>query len=90
MHASDLSQSALVHVNTLLVHKVLAEPAWATKLSDEDRRGLTALFWSDITPYGTFRREMVKCLDLGWSATVPRQRRAGGRSRSRSRSASDP
>ncbi|MFH9968770.1 Tn3 family transposase [Streptomyces mirabilis] len=48
MLALHLLQSALVHVNTLLVQKVLAEPAWAKKLSDEDRRGLTALFWSNV------------------------------------------
>ncbi|WP_333738940.1 hypothetical protein [Streptomyces sp. IBSBF 2806] len=41
----------LVHVNTLLLQQVLAAPAWAKKLSDEDRRGLTALFWSNINPY---------------------------------------
>jgi len=27
----------------------------ATKLTDENRRGLTALFWSNVNPYGTFR-----------------------------------
>ncbi|MCD9881036.1 transposase [Streptomyces guryensis] len=41
-----------------------SEPAWAKKLSDEDRRGLTALFWSNINPYGTFRLEMDKRLDV--------------------------
>ena len=65
-------QSALVHVNTLLVQQVLAEPAWAKKLSDGDRRGLTALFWSNVNPYGTFRLDMDKRLDLG--LTVPRPR----------------
>ncbi|MEU8776551.1 Tn3 family transposase [Streptomyces sp. NPDC048606] len=52
MLALHLLQSALVHVNTLLVQQVLAEPAWSKKLSDEDRRGLTALFWSNVKPYG--------------------------------------
>lgn len=27
----------------------------ATKLADEDRRGLTALVGADVNPYGTFR-----------------------------------
>ncbi|MFM9709466.1 Tn3 family transposase [Streptomyces galilaeus] len=67
-------QSALVHVNTLLVQQVLAEPAWAKKLSDKDRRGLTALFWSNVNPYGTFRLDMDKRLDLAVSAAVPRPR----------------
>ncbi|MER7792923.1 hypothetical protein [Streptomyces sp. NPDC097640] len=59
-------------------------------LSDENRRGLTALFWSNINPYGTFRLEMGKRLGLGWSGTVPGQRQAAGLSRPRPRSASDP
>ncbi|WTD39841.1 transposase (plasmid) [Streptomyces sp. NBC_01643] len=63
-----------MHVNTLLVQQVLAEPAWAKKLSDEDRRGLTALFWSNVNPYGTFRLDMNKRLDLGSASAVPRPR----------------
>ncbi|MEU6757776.1 Tn3 family transposase [Streptomyces sp. NPDC046685] len=74
MLALHLLQSALVHVNTLLVQQVLAEPAWAKKLSDEDRRGLTALFWSNVNPYGTFRLGMDKRLDLGLAAAVPHPR----------------
>ncbi|MFE1327044.1 Tn3 family transposase [Streptomyces sp. NPDC058735] len=74
MLALHLLQSALVYVNTLLVQQILAEPAWAKKLSDEDRRGLTALFWSNINPYGTFRLDMDKRLDLGRAVTVPRPR----------------
>ncbi|WP_406346846.1 Tn3 family transposase [Streptomyces sp. NBC_00648] len=57
-----LLQSSLVHINTLLLQQVLAEPAWAKKLSDEDPHGLTALFWSNINPYGTFRLDMNKRL----------------------------
>jgi len=82
MLALHLLQSALVHINTLLVQQVLAEPAWASRLSDEDRRGLTALFWSNVNPYGTFRLDMSKRLDLG-PAAVPRPRApadAGARS----------
>ncbi len=37
MLALHLLRSALVHVNTLLVQQILAEPTWAKKLSDEDR-----------------------------------------------------
>ncbi|GAA2565287.1 hypothetical protein GCM10010398_62920 [Streptomyces fimbriatus] len=74
MFALHLLQSALVHVNTLLVQQVLAEPARAKNLSDEDRRGLTALFWSNVNPYGTFRLDMDKRLDLGPTVAVPRPR----------------
>ncbi|MFD9511447.1 Tn3 family transposase [Streptomyces mirabilis] len=66
--ALHLFQAVLVHVNTLLLQQVLAEPAWAKKLSDEDRRGLVALFWSNTNPYKTFR------LDLAPLLSVPRPR----------------
>ncbi len=75
MLALHLLQSSLVHINTLLLQGVLAEPAWAKKLSGEDRRGLTALFWSNINPYGTFRLDMNKRLDLS-GVTIPGQRAA--------------
>ncbi|MFD3373720.1 MULTISPECIES: hypothetical protein [unclassified Streptomyces] len=40
-------------------------------LTDEDRRGLTALFWSNVNPYGTFRLDMDTRLDLVLTAAVP-------------------
>src|SRR6266542_5642470 len=43
MLALHLLQSALVLVNTLLLQKVLAEPAWPPRLSAADRRALTPL-----------------------------------------------
>jgi hypothetical protein len=60
----------------MLLQQVLAAPKWAGKLSDEDRRGLTALFWSNINPYGAFRLAMDKRLDLLLSAAVPGRRPA--------------
>ncbi|MCK2145287.1 transposase (plasmid) [Streptomyces sp. WAC00276] len=78
MLALHLLQSALVHVNTLLVQQVLAEPEWAARLSEEDRRALTALFWSNINPYGTFRLDMDSRLELPLSAMLPGPRRAAG------------
>ncbi|MGW7572079.1 Tn3 family transposase [Streptomyces tendae] len=87
MLALHLLQSSLVHVNTLLLQQVLADPKWAKKLTDEDRRGLTALFWSNVNPYGTVRLDMDmdmdmdmgmgKRLDLGLPVRVPRPRSAG-------------
>lgn len=64
-----------MHVNTLLLQQVLAGPTWAKKLTAEDRRGLTALFWSNVNPYGTFRLDMDKRLDL-LPVTMPGPRRA--------------
>jgi len=50
----DLIQSSLLLVNTLLLQQVLADPEWASRLTDADPRGLAPLFWSKINPYGTF------------------------------------
>ncbi|MCX3290170.1 Tn3 family transposase [Streptomyces sp. NEAU-H22] len=82
MLALHLLQSSLVHVNTLLLQQVLAEPKWAKNLTDEDRRGLTALFWSNVNPYGTFRLDMDARLDLGPVAAVPRPRTSARANRS--------
>ncbi|WP_393100442.1 transposase [Streptomyces sp. LN325] len=72
MLALHLLQSALVHVNTLLVQEVLAEPKWADKLTEADRRGLSPLFWTHVNPYGRFELDMNRHLHLG--PLLPRQR----------------
>ena len=65
MLALRLLQSALVHVNTLLVQRVLADADCRDRLSSDVRRGLTPLFWSHVNPYGRFRLDMEAHLDLG-------------------------
>ena len=64
MLALHLLQAALVHINTLLLQHVLADPGWQSRLGEEDRRGLTPLFWSHVNPYGRFRLDMDTHLDL--------------------------
>ncbi len=63
-----LLQSALVHVNTLLLQRVLNDLDWAARLGADDQRGLTPLFCSNINPYGRFSLDMDTRLDL---AAVP-------------------
>jgi TnpA family transposase len=70
MLALHLLQSALVHVNTLLLQHVLDDPAWAARMTDADRRGLTPLFWGHINPYGTFRLDMDTRLELAADASA--------------------
>ena len=53
-----LLQACLVYINTLMLQRVLAEPAWLERLSPADRRGLSPLFWSHVNPYGTFHLDM--------------------------------
>src|SRR5438874_2192753 len=52
------------------IGKALEEPAWATRLTEEDRRGLSPLFWTQVNPYGKFSLDMERHLDLGLSGRV--------------------
>ncbi|WP_423835527.1 Tn3 family transposase [Streptomyces tubbatahanensis] len=80
MLALHLLQSALVHVNTLLMQEVLADPKWADRLTDADQRALSPLFWTHVNPYGRFELDMNSRLDLDLSvrATVPGPRTPSG------------
>ena len=64
MLALHLLQNALVYINTLMIQRVLSEPAWATRLTPEDLRALTPLIYGHISPYGTFRLDMKTRLNL--------------------------
>jgi TnpA family transposase len=83
MLALHLLQSCLVHVNTLLVQQVLADPLWADLLTDADRRALSALFWTHVNLYGRFELDMDTRLDLAPATARPalaeRPVPAGGR-----------
>lgn len=68
MLALHLLQSALVHVNTLLMQQVLADPKWADTLTDADRRALSPLFWTHVNLYGRFELDMNRRLDLDLTA----------------------
>ena len=59
-----LLQAALVYVNTLMIQDILAEPVWAQRLTDEDKRGVNPLFTSNMTPYGEVKLNMTSRLDL--------------------------
>ncbi|CAL9609319.1 hypothetical protein SUDANB6_05616 [Streptomyces sp. enrichment culture] len=77
MLALRLLQSALVHVNTLLMRQVLADEKWAGMLTDADRRALSPLFRTHVNPYGRFELDMNSRLDLaGPVAMVPSPRTA--------------
>lgn len=70
MLALHLIQSALVHVNTLLMQQVLADPRWADQLTEADRRALSPLFWTHVNPYGRFELGMSRHLDFGSAEAV--------------------
>lgn len=66
MLALHLLQSAMVHINTLLLQTVLEDPLFHDLVGDIERRALSPLFWSNINPYGRFRLDMTTRLDLTW------------------------
>ena len=47
------------------IQQILSEPQWAGRLTDRDKKAITALIWAHINPYGTFHIDMNTHLDLG-------------------------
>ena len=64
MLALHLLQICLIYINTLMIQRVLSEPAWAQRLLPDDLRALTPLLYAHVTPYGTFRLDMSKRLAI--------------------------
>jgi TnpA family transposase len=60
----QILQSRLGYINTLMIQDTLAEPEWADKLGDADRRGLTSLFTVNMTPYGEIQLNLGRRLNL--------------------------
>lgn len=65
-----LLQICLVYINTLMLQQVLVEPVWRERMGEEDRRGLTPLFYSHVNPYGEFKLDLEKRLALQAVPTV--------------------
>lgn len=59
-----LLQSSLVYINTLMLQRVLREPAWMAGMTTDDLRGLTPLIYTHINPYGTFSLDLAERLAL--------------------------
>ncbi len=59
-----LLQISMVFINTLMLQEVLGKPSWEKKLTQEDYRGLTPLFYGHINPYGTIHLDMTERLKL--------------------------
>jgi hypothetical protein len=59
-----LLQICLVYINTLMLQQVLVEPAWRERMGEEERRGLTPLFYAHVNPYGEFKLDLEKRLAL--------------------------
>src|SRR6266568_2558777 len=58
-------QSSLGLINTLMIQDTLALPEWADVLTDADRRGLSPVFHTNMTPRATPRRRPSRGPALG-------------------------
>ncbi|MFC8230314.1 Tn3 family transposase [Streptomyces sp. NPDC057287] len=69
-----------LHVTTLLMQEVLADPKWTDRLTDADHRAPSPLFWTHVNPYGRFELDVNSRLDLDLPirATVPGPRTQQG------------
>ncbi len=56
----QLLQNCLVYMNTLMVQEILYDNQqyWLKKMTIEDFRGLTPLFYHHVNPYGIFKLNM--------------------------------
>jgi TnpA family transposase len=64
MLALHLLQISLVYINTLMLQRVLNEPAWFSRMEAEDWRALTPLFYVHVNPYGSFKLNLAERLPL--------------------------
>ena len=63
-----LLQICLVYINTLMLQRVLKEPAWQERLTRDDLRALTPLTYTHVNPYGIFRLDMQERLRIDQEA----------------------
>jgi TnpA family transposase len=62
----QLLQNCLVYINTLMVQEILYNnnQYWLKRMTPEDFRGLTPLFYNHMNPYGTFKLNMNKRIPI--------------------------
>ncbi len=59
-----LLQNSLVYINTLMLQSVLSHPQWEDKLTREDKRAITPLFYGHVNPYGLILIDFNQRLSL--------------------------
>ena len=64
MLSLHLLQISMVYINMLIVQDVLKDEVWLKRLTKEDYRGLTPLFYGHVEPYGTLQLDMTRRLAL--------------------------
>jgi hypothetical protein len=52
IHRSPEAVARPIYVNTLMLQRILTEPAWLERMTPEDHRALTPAIHAQINPYG--------------------------------------
>ena len=60
----QLVQASLVYVNTRMVQSILSDPSWAERMTPEDMRGLSPLFYKYVNPYGHFEVDLEQRIEF--------------------------
>jgi TnpA family transposase len=60
----QLLQNCLIYVNTLMLQRILTEPAWLERMTPEDHRALTPAIHSHINPYGRLTADLSRRIDF--------------------------
>ncbi|EHS51770.1 transposase Tn3 family protein [Rhizobium sp. PDO1-076] len=63
--ALHLLQNCMVYVNTLMLQRVLAEPAWLKRMTPADHRAVNPGIHSHLNPYGRFDPDFNRRIDFG-------------------------
>lgn len=69
-----LLQVCMVYINTLIIQELLSDPAWAKRLTPEDKRALTPLIHAHINPYGLFPLDLYKRLVIAIEKEIQNDR----------------
>ena len=59
-----LLQASIVYMNTLMLQKVLKLNNWKLRLTQEDKRAISPLFYHHINPYGEFKLNMSERIEI--------------------------
>ena len=62
--ALQLLQNCLIYVNTLMLQRILTEPAWLERMTPEDHRALTPAIHAHINPYGRLTADLSRRIDF--------------------------
>ena len=62
--ALHLLQNCLIYVNTLMLQRILTEPAWLERMTPEDHRALTPAIHAHINPYGRLTADLSRRIDF--------------------------